>query len=84
MSIALKTYIIDTVIDLTRNGTKIVFMNEHGIEGSRGPYPGDVNFDLKIFTVTKGQTESSRDYLKNNNWAFKKGVYSTTITDEEF
>jgi hypothetical protein len=59
-------------------------MTEHGVQSSKGPYFSDVKEDLKIFTVTKGQSQSRRDYLKNNNWDFKKGVYSTIITDDEF
>ncbi|MEO8111788.1 MAG: hypothetical protein ABI594_17205 [Ginsengibacter sp.] len=84
VDVKIKTVRIDSVFKLTKDDTKILFMTEHGIEGAKGPYSRDVNKDLIIFTVTKGQLQSKRDYLKNNNWAFEKGVYSAIITNAEF
>jgi len=84
VDVRIKTFRIDSVFKLTKDETKILYMTDHGIEGAKGPYPRDVNKDLNIFTVTKGQVRSNRDYLKNNNWAFEKGVYSTIITNTEF
>ncbi|MEO7047921.1 MAG: hypothetical protein ABI091_21665 [Ferruginibacter sp.] len=84
IDIKVKTLRVDSVFKVTKDETKILFMKEHGIEGAKGPYPRDVNKDLNIFTVTKGQAQSKRDYLKNINWTFEKGVYSTIITNDEF
>ena len=84
VDIHLKTYKIDSVFKLTKDETKILYMTDHGVQSSKGPYFSDVNQDLKIFTVTKGQVQSNRDYLKNDNWSFEKGVYSAIITNDEF
>ncbi len=84
INIKVKTFRVDSVFKVTKDETKILFMTEHGIEGPKGPYPRDVNKDLEIVIVTKGQLQSNRDYLKNNNWSFEKGVYSTIITNAEF
>ena len=84
IDIKVKAYITDSVFKVAKDETKILFMKDHGIEGPKGPYARDVNKDLNIFTVTKRQIQSNRDYLKNNNWSFEKGVYSTIITNAEF
>jgi hypothetical protein len=84
VDVRIKTNKIDSVFDLTKDETKIVYMTDHGTQSSKGPHFRDVKEDLKIFTVSKGQAQSRRDYLKNSNWNFEKGVYSTVITDDEF
>jgi hypothetical protein len=84
VDVRLKTYKVDSVFKLTKDETRILYRTDHGIQSSRGPHFSDVKEDLKIFTVSKGQVQSRRDYLKNSNWNFEKGVYSTVITDDEF
>ncbi len=39
VDVKIKTVRIDSVFKLTKDDTKILFMTEHGIEGSKGPYP---------------------------------------------
>ncbi len=59
-------------------------MTDHGIESSKGPYFEDVNKDLYVFTVTKGQLSSKRNYLTNDPWTFERGDYKVIITNSDF
>jgi hypothetical protein len=80
-----KTFLIDSAFNISKDSTKTLFIGDHGIEGSKGPYFENVTVDLDNFTVTKNDTlTSSKDYLKNESWTFKKGDYSTIVTNEEF
>ena len=85
IKIELVTHSVDSTYLISSNETKILFVTDHGVEGSKGPYFEDVSFDLKEFLVTKADTLSStRDYLANSSWNYNDGVYKTTITEEEF
>lgn len=61
-----------------------MYATDHGVEGSKGPYFEDVKDDLDVFTVTKGQLVSKRNYLSNDSWTFDKGDYRTTIMNSDF
>jgi hypothetical protein len=85
IKVYVKTFRIDSTFIISNDSTKTLFVADHGIEGSKGPYFRDVNEDLDIFRVTINDTLSStRNYLKNESWTFNKGVYSTNVTDAEF
>lgn len=85
LSIELKSHMIDSVYMIGANETKILFITDHGVEGSKGPYFKDVSFDLKRFVVTKDDTlVSSKNYLVNSSWNYDNGLYSTTVNNEEF
>jgi len=85
INIELKTQSIDSVYSVSKDEKKVLFITDHGVEGSKGPYFEDVSFDLKIFTVTKSDTlKSTRNYLSNSSWTYNNGLYRTTITLEEF
>jgi hypothetical protein len=85
IKVYVKTFRIDSTFSIPKDSTKELFINEHGIEGSKGPYFSNVTDDLKSFKVIKNDTlKSTRDYLKNDTWTFKKGDYSTTVTNDEF
>lgn len=84
ISIHIKTYKADSVYTLPKDIKKTIYMTDHGIEGSKGPYFKDVNKDLNIFMVMKGQLNSRRNYLTNESWTFDKGNYRTTIINSDF
>lgn len=85
IKVYVKTFRIDSTFIVLKDSTKILFVDNHGIEGSKGPYFDDVTVDLNDFKVTKNDTLiSKRDYLKNDTWTFKEGDYSTTVTNDEF
>jgi hypothetical protein len=84
IAIHIKTYRIDTLYKVLKDSNEIVYMDSHGIEGSKGPYFQNVSMDLDSFTVTKNGITSIRNYLENNNWGFENGDYKTTITNGEF
>ena len=80
-----KTFRIDSTFNISKDSTKTLFVGDHGIEGSKGPYFENVTVDLDNFKVIKNDTiMSTRDYLKNDAWTFKNGDYSTTVTNDEF
>jgi hypothetical protein len=85
IKVYVKTFRIDSIFTISKDSTKILFIGDHGIEGSKGPYFDNVTVDLDNFTVTKNDTiTSTRDYMKNESWIFNNGDYSTTITNDEF
>lgn len=85
LKIELKTFRIDSIYTIAVNETKVLFITDHGIEGSKGPYFDDVSVDLDKFIVTKNDTlVSSKNYLDNSSWNFENGLYSTTINNDEF
>ena len=85
IKVYVKTFRIDSTFSIPKDSTKLLFIKDHGIEGSKGPYFRNVTDDLESFVVTKGDTlKSMRDYLKNDAWTFKNGDYSTTVTNDEF
>jgi hypothetical protein len=85
IKVYVKTFRIDSTFSIPKDSTKKLFIDEHGIEGSKGPYFSNVTDDLKSFKVIKNDTlMSTRDYLKNDTWTFKKGDYSTTVINDEF
>lgn len=85
IKVYIKTFRIDTTFLILKDSTKTLFVDDHGIEGSKGPYYDNVTVDLNKFTVTKNDTIiSTRNYLKNESWAFGNGDYSTIVTDVEF
>lgn len=85
IKVYVKTLRIDSTFLILKDSTKVLFIDDHGIEGSKGPYFDDVTVDLDDFKVTKNDTLiSTRDYLKNDAWTFKDGDYSTTVTNDEF
>ena len=85
IQIELNTLRIDSTYVIGVNETKILFITEHGLEGSKGPYFDDVSADLDKFIVTKNDTLiSSKNYLDNSSWTFYEGIYSTTINNDEF
>ncbi|MDD2306749.1 MAG: hypothetical protein PHP53_18760 [Prolixibacteraceae bacterium] len=85
VKIELKTFRIDSVFTIEANETKILFITDHGVEGSKGPYFDNVTIDLDKFIVTKNDTlVSSKNYLDNSSWNFDNGLYSTTINNDEF
>ncbi len=85
IKIKLATYSIDSIYSISAHETKILFVTDHGVEGSKGPYFDDVSFDLKEFLVIQTDTVTSTiDYLVNSSWDFNEGLYETTITEEEF
>ena len=85
IKVYVKTFRIDSTFNISKDSTKTLFVDDHGIEGPKGPYFDNVTEDLDNFTVTKNDTlASTKDYLKNESWTFKNGDYSTTVTNEEF
>lgn len=85
IKVHVKTFRIDSVFVILMDSSKLLFIDDHGIEGSKGPYFDDVINDLDKFEVTKNDTlKSKRDYLKNDMWTFEKGRYSTIVTNNEF
>jgi hypothetical protein len=85
IKVYVKTFRIDSTFSIAKDSTKKLFIDDHGIEGSKGPYFDNVTVDLDNFKVTKNDTiMSTRDYLKNDAWTFKNGDYSTTVTNDEF
>jgi len=85
IDVYVKTFRIDSVFIIPKDSTQLLLITDHGIEGSKGPYDRRVTGDLDKFEVTKNDTlKSKRDYLKNDAWTFKKGKYSTIVTDDEF
>jgi hypothetical protein len=85
IKVYVKTFRIDSTFQISKDSTSILFVKDHGIEGSKGPYFDDVTVDLDSLTVTKDDAiRSTRNYLENDAWTFKEGVYSTTVTDDEF
>ncbi len=85
IDVYVKTFRIDSTFQIQKDSTKTLFIDDHGIEGSKGPYFADVTFDLDGFIVFKNDTlKSTRNYLKNETWIFKEGDYSTTVTNDEF
>ena len=80
-----KSTIVDSIYYLKANEKIVLFVTEHGYEGSKGPYFSDVIMDLDVFIVKKEDTlNSSKVYLNNDSWIFYKGNYSATVTNEEF
>lgn len=70
---------------VSTNETIILFVTEHGVEASNGPYFKDVAYDLDEFIVTKDRTLiSKKDYLDNSSWIYSDGWYRATVTNEEF
>jgi hypothetical protein len=85
ITVYVKTFRVDSTFSIPMDSTKILFIKDHGIEGSKGPYFRNVTEDLESFTVTKSDTlKSTRDYLDNEAWSFEKEDYSTTVTNDEF
>jgi hypothetical protein len=85
IKVYVKTLRIDSTFTILKDSTKTLFVDDHGIEGSKGPYFANVTIDLENFIVTKNDTlTSKKNYLKNESWTFNKGDYSTTVTNDEF
>lgn len=84
ISIHIKTYKIDSTYTLAKDIKKTIYITDHGVEGSKGPYFKDVNQDLTIFLVTRGQLNAKKNYLNNDSWTFKNGDYSTTVINSDF
>lgn len=85
IKVYVKTFRIDSTFLILKDSTKVLLIDDHGIEGSKGPYFDDVTVDLDDFKVIKNDTLiSTRNYLKNDAWTYKDGDYSTTVKDDEF
>lgn len=85
IKVYVKTFRIDSTFSIPKDSTKKLFIANHGIEGSKGPYFENVTVDLDSFMVIRNDTSmSTRNYLKNDSWNFTKGDYSTTVTNDEF
>ncbi len=85
IEVYVKTFQTDSTFIISKDSTKTLFVTDHGIEDSKGPYFSNVTEDLDNFKITKNDTlTSTRDYLKNESWTFDKGDYSTNVTDVEF
>lgn len=85
IKVHVKTLSKDSTFIVSKDSTKLLFIADHGIEGSVGPYFQDVNMDLNVFEVAMNDTsKSDRDYLKNEAWHYEKGKYSTEVTNGEF
>jgi len=85
IKVYVKTFRVDSTFTILKDSTKMLFVDDHGIEGSKGQYFENVTVDLDNFTVIKNDTlTSKRDYLKNESWTFNKGFYSTIVTNDEF
>lgn len=75
---------VDSVIELNKNETRLFLIDDHGLEGGKGPYQKDVVQDFIVLSVSKNGLNSTRNYLKNEGWTYSEGAYKTTITDSEF
>lgn len=84
ISIHIKTYELDSIYTLPKDINKIIYVTDHGEEGSGGPFFEDVNHDLNTFKVSKGLLSSKKNYLSNDSWTFNKGDYRTTIKNYDF
>ena len=85
VKIELKTFHIDSIYTIGVNETKVLFITDHGVEGSKGPYFDNVSVDLKKIIVTKNDTVvSSKNYLDNSSWFFDNGLYYNIINNDEF
>lgn len=85
VDVHLKTFRIDSTYKIQKDSTKTLFTTTHGIEASGGPYFDDVKNDIVEFKVIKNkQKVSNRDFLKNDNWSYDKGIYSIIITESDF
>ncbi len=85
IKIELETFRIDSIYSINANETQILFVTDHGTEGSKGPYFDNVTVDLDKLIVIKNDTLiSSKNYLDNSSWNYNDGIYSTTITNDEF
>ena len=85
INVNIKTFKEDSVYEIGVNESKVLYVTEHGIEGSKGPYFRDVVMDLDVFLVEKNDTlKSNKDFLENDRWSFNKGNYSTTIINDDF
>jgi len=85
IKVYVKTFCIDSTYTIMKDAKQTLFVTDHGIEGSKGPYFQNVTGDLDNLRITKNDTfTSTRDYLKNESWIFNKGVYSTNVTNVEF
>ena len=85
IKVNIKTFKEDSVYEIGVNESKVLYVTEHGIEGSKGPYFRDVVMDLDVFLVKKNDSlKSKKDYLENDSWNFHKGDYSTTINNDDF
>jgi hypothetical protein len=85
VKIKVQTFRIDSTYSISANETQILFVTDHGLEGSKGPYFEDVAEELDEFIVTKNDTLiSTKDYLDNSSWNYDDGLYHTTIENNEF
>ena len=85
IKIKVKTFRIDSTYSVSANETQILFVDDHGLEGSKGPYFEDVAEELDKFIVTKNDTLiSTKDYLDNSSWDYNDGLYHATVDDNEF
>lgn len=85
VKIKVKTYQFDSIYSIAADETQILFITDHGIEGSKGPYFENVSHDLDEFIVAKNDTLiSSKDYLDNSSWKYDDGLYQATIEENEF
>jgi len=85
VKIKVQTFQIDSTYSISANVTQILFVTDHGLEGSKGPYFEDVAEEINEFVVTKNDTlVSTKDYLENSSWDYDDGLYHTTIEDIEF
>jgi len=80
VKIKVQTFRIDSTYSISANETQILFVTDHGLEGSKGPYFEDVAEEINVFVVTKNDTlVSTKDYLDNSSWDYDDGLYHATI-----
>lgn len=89
ITVSYKVFRFDSVLNVNRNETVVVFYGNHGVEGGKGgPYYEDVNKQFQYFIVSKQGDTSNRDYLKNETWGYGvvngEGHYSATVDSSEF
>lgn len=85
VKIKVQTFRIDSTYSISANESQILFVTDHGLEGSKGPYFEDVAEELDEFIVIKNDTIiSTKDYLDNSSWNYDDGLYHAMIEDKEF
>lgn len=89
ISVYFKTFSLDTTLEVQPKEIKQIYSTFHGVEGSGGPFPGDVKFDFDTIIIKKGKRKSMKDYSKNIEWKFTKkddfkAEYKAVVTDADF
>lgn len=85
IKVTIKTNEMDSTIKIGLDESKVLFVTDHGVEGSEGPYFRDVLMDLDVCLVQKADTlKSKHDYLENDSWSFHQGDYSAIVNNKDF